>query len=249
MWGDTDKEERRRGGWRGQWLGAERDREGVAGRETDAPALLVMLAVVVLAVWDRRGRRTSQHFTLLSPPTWSSLCSAGFNPFFFACPSLSSLPSLFEPPPSPPSCLRARWVVYPRPGGSVQSWRLRAMTPLPAWCSSSRLPSCPDQPPPHSLLPLCSTSYAFTQHHSRTSPRHPTTQQTHTQKQPHCGERRHKVQTQPVRGCRPHTHTHIYTHTAEHLKVRNRACCSEAVNVWWGKCWECVDWRPLAPHH
>lgn len=246
MWGDTDKEERRRGGWRGQWLGAERDREGVAGRETDAPALLVMLAVVVLAVWDRRGRRTSQHFTLLSPPTWSSLCSAGFNPFF--------LPVLLHHPYLPSLSL----LLLLHPVSGPAEWfipDLEALSSPGGW--GRWLPSLPGVPPAgcqavltnHPLLPLCSTSYAFTQHHSRTSPRHPTTQQTHTQKQPHCGERRHKVQTQPVRGCRPHTHTHIYTHTAEHLKVRNRACCSEAVNVWWGKCWECVDWRPLAPHH
>lgn len=206
MWGDTDKEERRRGGWRGQWLGAERDREGVAGRETDAPALLVMLAVVVLAVWDRRGRRTSQHFTLLSPPTWSSLCSAGFNPFFFACPSSSSLPSLFEPPPSPPSCLRARWVVYPSPGGWGR-WLPSLPGVPPAGCQAV-LTNHPLTPSSHSALPP-TPSHSTTAGHRHVTQQH--NKHTHRSSPTAVSEDTRYKHNQC--GDVGHTHTRTYTHT------------------------------------
>lgn len=136
-------------------------------------------------------------------------------------PIQSSLLAVACPPSAAPSSIpmgNPRWAVYLRPGGSVQSWILRAKTPLPAWCSCSRLPSCPDQPPHLFLLPRSLLRHR-TARHSRPPPRHTL---THTQKEPRCGEQRHKIQTQAM--C--HTHTH-----SRGLKVRNRACCSGAVNV------------------
>lgn len=207
MWGDTDKEERRRGGWRGQWLGAERDREGVAGRETDAPALLVMLAVVVLAVWDRRGRRTSQHFTLLSPPTWSSLCSAGFNPFFLPVllhhpylPSLSLL-LLLHPVSGPaewfipvleaegddsPPCL-----VFLQPAAKL-SW-----------------PTTPSLPPPTLLYLL--RLHTAPQQDIATSPNNTTN--THTEAAPLRWAKTQGTNTTSAGMSATHTHAHIHTHS------------------------------------
>lgn len=187
-----------------------KDSWGVGG--TDAPALLVILAVVGLPVCDRRGRRTSQLSSticslppphiVLTLPCAASFSTAGFNPAP-ACPSSSGTPLLhhhhqlspsvtpaitcppsaaLSPCPSPPSRPKARQAVYLRPGGSVQSWSPRAATPLPAWCSYSRLPSCPDQTPPLFLLPLSLLRH-HTARHSRPPPRHTVTH-THTARAP-----------------------------------------------------------------
>ena len=190
----------------------------------DAPALLVMLAVAGLPVCDRRGRRTSQlSSTICSPHVVLTLPCPPLPPpqalillLFIRIsppstfPIQSSLLSVACPPSAAPSSIpmgSSRWAVYLWPGGSVQSWILRAKAPLPAWCSCSRLPSCPDQPPHLFLLPRSLLRH-HTARHSRPPPRHTL---THTQKEPRCDEQRHKIQTQAM--CHRHTHTH--THTAE----------------------------------
>ncbi len=99
---NEEEEERRRRMKRAVARGRERQRE-VAGGETDAPALLVMLAVAGLPVCDRRGRRTSQPSSticsLLSPRIVLTLAcavsffTAGFNPAP-GCPSSSETPLL-----------------------------------------------------------------------------------------------------------------------------------------------------------
>lgn len=212
MWGDTDKEERRRGGWRGQWLGAERDREGVAGRETDAPALLVMLAVVVLAVWDRRGRRTSQHFTLLSPPTWSSLCSAGFNPFF--------LPVLLHHPYLPSLSL----LLLLHPVSGPAEWfipDLEALSSPGGW--GRWLPSLPGVPPAgcqavltnHPLTPSSHSALPPTPSHSTTAGHRHVTQQhnKHTHRSSPAAVSEDTRYKHNQCGDVGHTHTRTYTHT------------------------------------
>lgn len=167
-----------------------------------------MLAVVVLPVWDRRGRRTSQHFTLLSPPTWSSLRSAGFNLFFF-CLSFFIIPTF----PLWASSFSSTLSQGPLSGLS-QTWRLCPVLEAEGDDSPPCLvflqpaaklswPTTPSLPPPTLLYLL--RLHTAPQQDIATS-RNNTTN-THTQKQPRCGERRHKVQTQPVRGCRPHTHS------------------------------------------
>lgn len=213
MWGDTDKEEWRRGGWRGQWLGAERDREGVAGRETDAPALLVMLAVVVLAVWDRRGRRTSQHFTLLSPPTWSSLCSAGFNPFF--CLSFFIIPTF----PLWASSFSSILSQGPLSGLS-QTWRLCPVLEAEGDDSPPCLvflqpaaklswPTTPSLPPPTLLYLL--RLHTAPQQDIATSPNNTTN--THTEAAPLRWAKTQGTNTTSAGMSATHTHAHIHTHS------------------------------------
>lgn len=223
----------------------------VAGGETDAPALLVMLAVAGLLVWDRRGRRTSQ----LS----STICSL----LLLRCPNCSALSPLpwwaFLIPPlllqhqvtrSPPqlqynlsslailsalSSIKTRGVVNLRPGGSVPFLESEDDDPLLAWCSCSRLTSCPDQPPspPLSLLPLPPTLS-----HSKTQQDTATSQHTHQQKESPAASEETRYRHSR---CAAHRVQKISaTHTTEDVKVRNRACCSGAVNVWWAKCWECA---------